>query len=76
MWGRAILSGMQEPNLDEIRASDAFQNAMDRNTSIIGSVSTARLRHAQLGTWWERALALIVAAVLLAALIDNIVRWL
>jgi hypothetical protein len=33
-----------------------------------------RLRHAQLGTWWERILAVAGAALLVAALVDNLWR--
>jgi hypothetical protein len=63
---------MRQANIEELRASAALQETMVRDTPIIGHVSVTRLRHAQLGTSWGRAAALIVVAFLLAALVANI----
>jgi hypothetical protein len=67
---------MKEPNLEEIRASEALQDQQARNPSANGFMPPMRLPHAQLGTWWERVLALVGAALLLAALVDNLWRLL
>jgi hypothetical protein len=65
---------MREINPEELRASGALQDMQARANSMGGMTPSPRLRHAQLGTWWERALALIVVAILLAALLDNLWR--
>ncbi len=65
---------MKEPNLEEIRASEALQDQQARTLSANGFMPPMRLRHAQLGTWWERILAVVGAALLVAALADNLWR--
>jgi hypothetical protein len=65
---------MKEPNLEEIRASEALQDQQVRTLSANGFMPPMRLRHAQLGTWWERILAVAGAALLVAALVDNLWR--
>jgi hypothetical protein len=65
---------MKEPNLEEIRASEALQDQQARTLSANGFMPPIRLRHAQLGTWWERILAVVGAALLVAALADNLWR--
>jgi hypothetical protein len=65
---------MKEPNLEEIRGSEALQDQQARTLSANGFMPPMRLRHAQLGTWWERILAVVGAALLVAALADNLWR--
>lgn len=67
---------MREPNLEELRTSAALQDEQARVLLSGGGIRAIRLRHAQLETWWERALAVIGAAILLVALVDNLWRML
>jgi hypothetical protein len=65
--------GMKTPNLEELRIGGALQdnqagvpfNAFNRG---------ARIRHAQLGTWWERVLAVLSLIFVVATLIGLLVR--
>jgi hypothetical protein len=65
---------MREVNPEELRARGALQDMQVRANSMGGLTPSPHSRHAQLETWWERALALVVAAILLAALVDNLWR--
>jgi hypothetical protein len=64
---------MKMPNLEELRTGEMLQdrqsgaplNAFNRST---------RLRHAQLGTWWERALAVLSLIFVLVTLISLLIR--
>jgi hypothetical protein len=68
---------MREPNLEEFRASSALQDVQAGARPGLNAFNRgARMRHAQLGTWWERLLAVITAAILIAALVINVWRFL
>jgi hypothetical protein len=64
---------MKHTNLEEYRASGTLQdiqagapfNAFNRG---------AYIRHAQLGTWWERALAILSLAFVLVTLANIVLR--
>ena len=65
-----MLAAMRQPNLEELRLGDRLQdqqagalNAFNRST---------RLRHAQLGTWWERVLA-VLSLIFVAATVISLV---
>jgi hypothetical protein len=68
-----MVSAMKIPNLEELRAGDALQdrqagvplNAFNRST---------RLRHAQLGPWWERVLAVLSLIFVVATLTGLVIR--
>jgi hypothetical protein len=65
---------MKESNLEELRASNTLQDMQNRASPFWGSRSGSMLRHAQLGTWWERVLAILGAAILLLAVVVNVWR--
>jgi hypothetical protein len=68
-----MVYAMKVPNLEELRTGDALQdrqagaplNAFNRST---------RLRHAQLGTWWERVLAVLSLIFVIATLTGLMIR--
>jgi hypothetical protein len=68
-----MVRAMKTPNLEELRIGGALQdsqagapfNAFNRGTS---------LRHAQLGTWWERVLAVLSLIFVMATLIGLLIR--
>jgi hypothetical protein len=67
-----MLAAMRQPNLEELRLADRLQdqqagglNAFNRST---------RLRHSQLGTWWERVLAVLSLIFVVATAISLLVR--
>lgn len=69
----AMILAMKTPNLDKLRTGDILQdsqaggplNAFDRG---------ARLRHARLGTWWERVLAVLSLVFVVATAISLVLR--
>jgi hypothetical protein len=65
---------MREPNIEELRASGALQDQQSHTLSANGMMPPMRMSHAQIGTWWERGLAVIGAALLLFALVNWIWR--
>jgi hypothetical protein len=70
------ITGMREPNLEESRASYALQDVQAGARPALNAFDRgARLRHAQLGTWWERILAVLGVAILVLALVINIWRF-
>ena len=67
--------GMREPNLEELRASGAPQEVQAGARPSLNAFNRgARMRHAQLGTWWEPILAVLGAAILLLVLVVNVWR--
>jgi hypothetical protein len=68
------MSGMTDFNAEELRASGALQDQQARTLSANGMMPPMRMSHAQLGTSWERGLALIGAALLLFALANWVWR--
>jgi hypothetical protein len=70
------ITDMREPNLEELRASYALQDVQAGARPPLNAFNRgARMRHAQLGTWWERILAVLGAAILVLAVIVNIWRF-
>jgi hypothetical protein len=68
---------MGEPNLEELGASGALQDVQAGARPALNAFNRgARMRHAQLGTWWERILAVLGAVILLLAVVVNVWRFL
>jgi hypothetical protein len=68
---------MGEPNLEELGASSALQDVQAGARPALNAFNRgARMRHAQLGTWWERILAVLGAVILLLAVVVNVWRFL
>jgi hypothetical protein len=65
---------MKESNLEELRASNTLQDMQNRASPFLGSRSGSMLRHALLGTWLGRVLAILGAAILLPAVVANVWR--
>ncbi len=70
-------SGMAEPNLSELKASGAVQG-MQVDADRDAHIRVTPIRHAQLDTWWERALAILVLSCFAYALAAFLYRnlWL
>jgi len=68
-----MVPAMREPNLEELRRADSLRdrqagaglNAFNRST---------HLRHARLGTWWERVLAVLSLVFVTATVVSLIIR--
>ncbi len=68
-----MVAVMRTPNLEELRTGDSLQdrqagsglNAFNRST---------RLRHAQLGTWWERVLAVLSLIFVASTIVSLVIR--
>lgn len=65
---RATFAGMREPNLEEFRASGALEN-QQAGAPLNAFNRAGWLRHAQLGTWWERVLAVAGLVILFVGLL-------
>ena len=64
---------MNEPNQEELRAS----GAMDRGQggeSFTPYTGSHYVRHATLGTWWERVLAIIGLGFVVVTLVNIVLR--
>jgi len=67
-----MLLAMRAPNLEELRIADRLQ---DRQAGALNAFNrSTRLRHAQLGTWWERVLAVLSLIFVVSTLIGLVVR--
>jgi hypothetical protein len=64
---------MKEPNQEEIRASSALDRGQG-GTSFSPYTGSDYLRHASLGTWWERILGVLGLAFVLITLINIVLR--
>jgi hypothetical protein len=64
---------MAEPNQEELRTSSTFERGQGgaRFTLFTG---THTIRHANLGSWWERVLAILGLAFVLITLTNIILR--
>ena len=68
----AMLIAMHEPNIEELRLADRLQDSQAGGLNALNR--TTRLRHAQLGTWWERVLAVLSLTFVVATAISLLLR--
>lgn len=64
---------MKEANQEELRASAALERGQG-GASFAPWQGTHRLRHATLGSWWERILAVLSLVFVLVTLANIILR--
>jgi hypothetical protein len=67
-----MLTAMRQPNIEELRLADRLQDSQAGGLNAFNR--TTRLRHAQLGTWWERVLAVLSLIFVVATAISLLVR--
>jgi len=68
-----MVIGMRTPNLEEIRTGDRLQDGQ-AGTPLNAFNRGSRLRHAQLGTWWERVMAVLSLIFVATTLISLAIR--
>jgi hypothetical protein len=64
---------MRKLNLEEVRFSGALQN-LQAGAPLNAFDRGAKIRHAQLGSWWERVLAILSLAFVLTTLVNLVLR--
>jgi hypothetical protein len=67
---------MGKPNLEELRTSGALQDLQVSSSSYQGLLPRPMLRHSQIGSWWERALAIAGLVILVLTVVVNLWRFL
>jgi hypothetical protein len=67
-----MVTGMREPNLEELRIADTLQ---DNQSGALNAFNRSpRLRHAQLGSWWERVLAVLSLIFVVVTVFNLVIR--
>jgi hypothetical protein len=69
----AMIAAMREPNLEELRLAASLQDNQ-AGAGLNAFNRSSRLRHAQLGTWWERVLAVLSLIFVTATVVSLIIR--
>ena len=64
---------MPVPNLEELRVGDTLQDSQS-GAPLNAFNRSARMRHAQLGTWWERILAVLSLIFVTVTLVNLVIR--
>ena len=64
---------VKDINLEEIRYSNALQD-LQAGAPMNAFNRGARIRHVQLGTWWERILAVLSLAFVAVTLVNLLLR--
>ena len=64
---------MKEPNQEELRTSSTLERGQG-GTRFTLFTGTHTIRHASLGTWWERVLGILGLAFVLVTLTNIILR--
>ena len=68
----AMVTGMREPNLEELRTGDSLQDSQSGALNAFNR--SPRLRHAQLGSWWERVLAVLSLIFVVVTVVNLVIR--
>jgi hypothetical protein len=64
---------MEEINLEELRYSGALQD-LQAGAPLDAFNRSARIRHSQLTSWWERCLAVLSLAFIVVTLVNLVLR--